>query len=139
MIVVCLFHPPELTGCVTAPPEPTGCVSALQCPENWRKVNSRCYFLSTEEKTWEDSRRDCQSRGADLVVIDSEQEQVKDSQSVFGSDLWTILDVEVMFYDQQRALYQLDGTNYLVFWIGLSDTTGTNQWTWVDGSALTNP
>ena len=130
MSLICdLFHPPE----------PTGCVSALQCPENWRKVNSRCYFLSTEEKTWEDSRRDCQSRGADLVVIDSEQEQVKDSQSVFGSDLWTILDVEVMFYDQQRALYQLDGTNYLVFWIGLSDTTGTNQWTWVDGCALTNP
>ena len=129
MIVVCLFHPPDLTGCVIA----------QQCPQNWKEFNSRCYFLSTEEKTWEDSRRDCQSRGADLVVIDSEQEQVKDSQSVFGSDLWTILDVEVMFYDQQRALYQLDGTNYLVFWIGLSDTTGTNQWTWVDGCALTNP
>uniref|UniRef100_A0A8C9YSU8 C-type lectin domain-containing protein n=1 Tax=Sander lucioperca TaxID=283035 RepID=A0A8C9YSU8_SANLU len=79
----------------------------------WWEINSRCYFLSTEQKTWEDSRKYCKSKGADLVVISSEQEQ--------------------------RALYRLDGDAYLLFWIGLYNTTETTGWKWVDGSALTKP
>ncbi|XP_070776325.1 asialoglycoprotein receptor 1-like [Enoplosus armatus] len=91
--------------------EMSGCASSQQCPAGWREINSRCYFLSTEQKTWEDSRKYCQRKDADLVVIDSEQEQ--------------------------RALYRLDGNIELVFWIGLHDTAGTFKW--VDGSALTRP
>lgn len=67
-----LFHPPDLGGCV----------SPDQCPAGWMEINSRCYFLSTESKTWEDSRKYCQSKDADLVVINSEQEQVQYSESV---------------------------------------------------------
>uniref|UniRef100_A0A3Q2PW35 C-type lectin domain-containing protein n=1 Tax=Fundulus heteroclitus TaxID=8078 RepID=A0A3Q2PW35_FUNHE len=51
-----------------------GCASS-QCPADWRELNSRCYFLSTETQTWEGSRKHCQSQGAELVVINSEQEQ----------------------------------------------------------------
>ncbi|XP_032380265.1 C-type lectin domain family 4 member E isoform X2 [Etheostoma spectabile] len=80
------------------------------CSAGWREINSRCYFLSTEQKTWEESRKYCQSKEADLVVINSEQEQ--------------------------RALYRLDGDEELSFWIGLN-TTETTGWKWVDGSALT--
>ncbi len=72
--VICLFRPPELSGRV----------SSQQCPADWKEINSRCYFLSTERKTWEDSRKDCQSKNADLVVINSEQEQVQNSKSVVG-------------------------------------------------------
>ncbi|KAM9363198.1 C-type lectin domain family 17, member A-like [Symphorus nematophorus] len=89
----------------------SGCVSSQRCPAGWRDISSRCYFLSTESKTWEDSRKYCQSQGADLVVINSEQEQ--------------------------RALYRLDGNVYLLFWIGLHHPAGTFKW--VDGSALTKP
>uniref|UniRef100_UPI0037E88770 C-type lectin domain family 10 member A-like n=1 Tax=Semicossyphus pulcher TaxID=241346 RepID=UPI0037E88770 len=88
-----------------------GCVSSSRCPAGWREINSRCYFLSTESKTWQDSRQYCQSKAADLVVINSEQEQ--------------------------RALYRLDRDSDLLFWIGLYDNAGTFKW--VDGSALTNP
>lgn len=89
-----------------------GCVSPQQCPAGWRKINSSCYFLSNESKTWEDSRKYCQSQGADLVVINNEQEQT--------------------------ALYHLDGEAVQLFWIGLLyDTAGTFKW--VDGSALTKP
>ncbi|XP_063739413.1 C-type lectin domain family 4 member A-like isoform X2 [Eleginops maclovinus] len=81
------------------------------CPPGWTEINSRCYFLSTEQKTWEESRKDCQSKDADLVVINSEQEM--------------------------RSLYGLDGDSLVQFWIGLYKPTGTVGWNWVDGSKLT--
>ncbi|XP_026215278.1 CD209 antigen-like protein C [Anabas testudineus] len=89
--------------------ELNGCEASQQCPTGWRMINSRCYFLSSESKTWEESRRYCQSRGADLVVINSEQEQ--------------------------KALYHQYEEAVLLFWIGLRDIEGTFKW--VDGSALT--
>uniref|UniRef100_A0A3Q1HN25 C-type lectin domain-containing protein n=1 Tax=Anabas testudineus TaxID=64144 RepID=A0A3Q1HN25_ANATE len=70
----------------------------LKMQLRWRMINSRCYFLSSESKTWEESRRYCQSRGADLVVINSEQEQV------------------LLIY------------TVLLFWIGLRDIEGTFKW-----------
>ncbi|GAA6216557.1 C-type lectin domain family 4 member M-like isoform X1 [Lates japonicus] len=91
--------------------ELSGSATSQQCPTDWKNIRSRCYFLSSESKTWEESRRYCLSKGADLVVINTEQEQ--------------------------RDLYRLDGTSYLLFWIGLHDTGGTFKW--VDGSALTKP
>ncbi|KAJ8246520.1 hypothetical protein COCON_G00234920 [Conger conger] len=45
------------------------------CPQDWELFSSKCYYFSTEEKSWEDSRSDCLRQGADLVVITSEEEQ----------------------------------------------------------------
>uniref|UniRef100_A0A4W6CFV2 C-type lectin domain-containing protein n=1 Tax=Lates calcarifer TaxID=8187 RepID=A0A4W6CFV2_LATCA len=59
-----------------------GSVTSQQCPTDWKNIRSRCYFLSSESKTWEESRRYCLSKGADLVVINTEQEQVLNSKSV---------------------------------------------------------
>uniref|UniRef100_A0A3B4Z2N4 C-type lectin domain-containing protein n=1 Tax=Stegastes partitus TaxID=144197 RepID=A0A3B4Z2N4_9TELE len=84
-----------------------GTSSSQRCPPDWREIQSKCYFLSTEMKTWEDSRKYCQRNGSDLVVINSQQEQVLCSSS---------------------ALVDM----YLLFWIGLK---GTNRvFRWVDGS-----
>ncbi|XP_039461832.1 C-type lectin domain family 12 member B-like isoform X2 [Oreochromis aureus] len=44
-------------------------------PEEWIRFASNSYFKSTERKTWSDSRRDCQDKGADLVMINSKEEQ----------------------------------------------------------------
>eukprot|EP00063_Salmo_salar_P090468 XP_014065303.1 PREDICTED: C-type lectin domain family 4 member E-like [Salmo salar] len=49
--------------------------TVLKCPKGWRMLGSSCYFLSTERKTWEESRQYCLNRGADLVIINSRQEQ----------------------------------------------------------------
>ncbi|CAG5928840.1 unnamed protein product [Menidia menidia] len=81
------------------------CKSPKQCPPAWKLINSKCYLLSTESKTWMDSRKDCQSKGADLVIINSEQEQT--------------------------AIYRLDGNERLLVWIGLHGTNGS--FIWVDG------
>ncbi|XP_045567272.1 C-type lectin domain family 12 member B-like, partial [Salmo salar] len=43
------------------------------CQEGWRYFDSSLYLLSTETKTWKESREDCRERGADLVIINSRE------------------------------------------------------------------
>ncbi|XP_034003343.1 CD209 antigen-like protein C [Trematomus bernacchii] len=78
------------------------------CPEGWRKFGCSCYLLSTETDTWEQSRQHCTAGGADLVIVDSEEEQEF---------------ITSMIKEQT--------------WIGLSDREEEGTWTWVDGSPLT--
>nr|XP_046193609.1 CD209 antigen-like protein E [Oncorhynchus gorbuscha] len=85
--------------------------SMLRCPKGWRMLGSSCYFLSTGMKTWQESRLDCFERGADLVIINSEEEK--------------------------KLLYQLDGDADLLVWIGLTDSVNEGTWKWVDGTPLT--
>ncbi|CAL8329538.1 unnamed protein product [Lota lota] len=79
------------------------------CLQGWQLHGGSCYFLSTEKKSWLDSRQDCLNRGADLVIINSQEEQ--DFINNLGCTLW----------------------------IGLSDFESESVWTWVDGSPLTRP
>ncbi|XP_029601886.1 C-type lectin domain family 4 member E-like [Salmo trutta] len=79
------------------------------CPKDWKKFESSWYFLSTETKTWEESKDDCLERGADLVIINRDKEQ------------------EFLFNPNKG------------FWIGLTDTVTEGTWKWVDGNPLTTP
>ncbi|KAG1970849.1 CD209 antigen-like protein C [Pimephales promelas] len=73
----------------------------------WIYYNFSFYYISSETKTWIDSRRDCQQRGADLVIINSKEEQ-EFLQKVAGNDH---------------------------FWIGLKKTE--RVWKWTDGNTIT--
>nr|XP_046183493.1 CD209 antigen-like protein A [Oncorhynchus gorbuscha] len=77
------------------------------CPEGWQKFESSWYFLSTETKTWKESREDCLERGADLVIINSDKEQT-------------------FLFNLNRRV-----------WIGLTDSLIEGTWKWVDGTPLT--
>ncbi|XP_069024737.1 CD209 antigen-like protein C [Embiotoca jacksoni] len=80
------------------------------CPEGWTRFGCSCYFKFTERKTWDESRKECQERGADLVIINNKEEQ----EFVRGLN-WK-------------------GDS----WIGLKRTKHIGRtWTWVDGSPLT--
>ncbi|XP_036809894.1 C-type lectin domain family 10 member A-like isoform X1 [Oncorhynchus mykiss] len=79
------------------------------CPEGWQKFESSWYFLSTETKTWNESRKDCLERGADLVIINSDKEQ------------------EFLFNLNKGV------------WIGLTDSVTEGNLIWVDGTPLTTP
>lgn len=78
------------------------------CHPSWIGFNGKCYYASEkgQTKTWESSRRDCISRGADLVIINTAVEQSF---------------VTKIHYKK---------------WIGLSDTEQEGKWKWVDGSNL---
>ncbi|KAI3355676.1 hypothetical protein L3Q82_004274 [Scortum barcoo] len=58
------------------------------CPAGWRMLSCTCYFFSTTSASWEQSRRDCRDKGADLVVIESYEEQVVTERT---GQIWTQL------------------------------------------------
>uniref|UniRef100_A0A671NU61 Si:ch73-343l4.8 n=1 Tax=Sinocyclocheilus anshuiensis TaxID=1608454 RepID=A0A671NU61_9TELE len=64
-------------------------------------------FMSTELKSWSDSRQYCRDRGADLVIINTEE--------------------------KQRLVYSLFKERV---WIGLSDRQQEGNMKWVDNSPL---
>ncbi|XP_071324754.1 hepatic lectin-like [Trachinotus anak] len=80
------------------------------CHVGWVKFNNNCYYASEKGvvKTWQNSRKDCQEKGADLVIITTRAE----------------LDFVVKLYTRT--------------WIGLSDIEQEGKWEWVDGTDLGN-
>ncbi|KAM3623584.1 uncharacterized protein V6R79_012972 [Siganus canaliculatus] len=75
--------------------------------EGWTYFNGSFYFISSFEKTWNDSRDDCLQRGAHLLIINSKAEQ--------------------SFANRFKKYV----------WIGLTDSEREGTWKWVDGTALT--
>ncbi|XP_056323236.1 C-type lectin domain family 12 member B [Danio aesculapii] len=70
----------------------------------WICYNNSFYFISSEMKSWSDSRRDCQQRKADLAIIKSTEEKtffqkVVDRNFWIGltkTDVWKWLDGTVL-------------------------------------------
>ncbi|TKS68902.1 C-type lectin domain family 4 member M CD209 antigen-like protein 1 [Collichthys lucidus] len=75
--------------------------------QGWMYFNNSFYYISTLKKTWQDSRSDCQQRGADLMIINSIEEQN---------------------FTRRFCTHM---------WIGLTDQEKEGTWKWVDGTLLT--
>ncbi|KAK7891327.1 hypothetical protein WMY93_023290 [Mugilogobius chulae] len=73
----------------------------------WVYFKGSMYHSSNADQSWQESRKYCQQRGADLIIINNVQEQ-EFATNVFGQGVW----------------------------IGLSDLEQEGVWRWVDGSLL---
>ncbi|XP_067334068.1 C-type lectin domain family 12 member B-like [Channa argus] len=87
-------------------------MSGKLCPEGWKRFGCSCYFKSTEKKSWFESRKDCENRESDLVIINSQEEQKIVSELSKNAESWIGL------------------------WTKQQHSGGTYQWKWVDGSTL---
>ncbi|XP_050976830.1 CD209 antigen-like protein E isoform X2 [Labeo rohita] len=80
-------------------------------PIKWMYYNFSFYYISSEKKSWIDSRRDCQQRGADLAILN------KDNEQSFQKFLQKVAETEN-------------------FWIGLINTE--KGWKWINGTLTPN-
>ncbi|XP_067290050.1 CD209 antigen-like protein C isoform X1 [Pseudorasbora parva] len=83
-------------------------ISSLTSCSKWTFYQSSFYYISTEQKSWTESRRYCTERGADLIIINNKEEQ-----------------------DFVKNI-----SNGISVWIGLTDSDVEGRWEWVDGSSL---
>ncbi|XP_034146954.1 C-type lectin domain family 6 member A-like [Esox lucius] len=79
----------------------------VKYPNGWKVFGNSIYYVSTEENNWEYANQDCLKRGAQLVIINSPEEQ--------------------------KFLITLN----IRSWIGLTDRETEGTWRWVDGTPLT--
>ncbi|XP_034156882.2 C-type lectin domain family 4 member M-like [Pangasianodon hypophthalmus] len=77
----------------------------------WIFFSSKPYYISSERKTWTESRQDCRGRGADLMIINSKEEQ--------------------------DFVENLSKSKNYGFYIGLSDLDNEGVFKWVDGTSMT--
>lgn len=54
--------------------------------QGWVYFHRSLYYISSMKKSWQDSRDDCLQRGADLVIINSKEEHVREFLSFEKSD-----------------------------------------------------
>ncbi|XP_027141959.1 C-type lectin domain family 4 member E [Larimichthys crocea] len=87
------------------------------CKENWILFQEKCYLIDLRDSpwlTWDESRKQCQNSNADLVVIDSLEEQK------------FISNHSQFYYDKFHG-----------YWIGLykdpNESSDDQKWLWING------
>ncbi|XP_025313114.1 CD209 antigen-like protein C isoform X1 [Canis lupus baileyi] len=80
------------------------------CPWKWELFQESCYFFSQTQNTWKESISACQNLRAQLVIINSTEEQ--------------------------KFLKSWNTRNNQRTWIGLSDHHNEGSWKWVDNTPL---
>ncbi|NXY85231.1 KLRG1 protein, partial [Alcedo cyanopectus] len=78
------------------------------CPDGWLWDAGWCYYFSSAKKSWEQSREDCCSRGAQLVTIRT----------------------------NATLAFLVHTVNMEVFHVGLKRNGFRTDWKWLDGTAL---
>uniref|UniRef100_A0A3Q2ST85 C-type lectin domain-containing protein n=1 Tax=Fundulus heteroclitus TaxID=8078 RepID=A0A3Q2ST85_FUNHE len=76
-----------------------------QCRQGWREYESKCYFFSTDTKSWPEANAHCMEQNSHLMSIQDIHER-----------LWVRTQI-----------------GKEIFWIGLNDLIVEGIWEWSDG------
>lgn len=106
------------------------CTAIDCCPSGWLLYRGKCLFISTEKKTWDDSRAECEEKYSQLLITKSWSR-------------WTVpsflKNADVAYWiGLQKSKYPW----YEYDWLeeGDADDEGlADAWIWVDGSLYERP
>ncbi|XP_018428584.1 PREDICTED: hepatic lectin-like, partial [Nanorana parkeri] len=80
-----------------------------ECKDGWIQFENSCYYISKSKFEWTAARTMCQGKESDLIVINSDKEQV-----FFAG--------------------KINPSSFKRYWLGLHDTHKEGLWKWVDGT-----
>ncbi|XP_065513334.1 B-cell differentiation antigen CD72-like [Caloenas nicobarica] len=106
------------------------CTAIDCCPVGWLLYRGKCLFISSEKKTWEDSRNECEKKYSQLLVTKSWSR-------------WTVpaflKNADIPYWiGLQKSSYPW----YDYGWLEEGDPDGegfSDAWFWVDGSLYERP
>ncbi|NXN11333.1 CD72 protein, partial [Indicator maculatus] len=106
------------------------CTAIDCCPSGWLLYRGKCLFISSEKKTWEDSRDECEKKYSQLLVTKSWSR-------------WTVptflRNADIPYWiGLQKSSYPW----YEYDWLEEEDPDsdgGSDVWFWVDGSLYERP
>ncbi|XP_050770626.1 B-cell differentiation antigen CD72-like [Gymnogyps californianus] len=106
------------------------CMAIDCCPSDWLLYRVKCLFISSEKKTWEDSRDECKKKFSQLLVTKSWSR-------------WTVLtflkNADIPYW---IGLQKSSFPWYDYGWLEEGDLDGegvSDAWFWVDGSLYERP
>ncbi|XP_045157796.2 perlucin-like protein [Mercenaria mercenaria] len=118
-----IFYQPDLLTCIGCGGVCSGveilsgsaCVVQDQCPRNWIQHRCRCYFFSSDKKSWTNALEACREKGGDLVEVNDIMEH-----HFLMSKLphWNYYEYEVGF------------------WIGMTDKERNDKFVWISSGQI---